>query len=126
MIEPGKITLELLMLNSQYAYFIILYGASLLLGGLSAYFADRAADEKLKQDSRANDPLTDTTQVYEFEHIRDPIAWGMMAVVAIVYPLAATLDQAGDWSTVWSSAVLAGLVSRAVLMKLASAFITKR
>lgn len=124
MIEPGKITVELI-LNSPYLYFIVLYGVPLLLGGLAAYFADRAADEKLKQDSRTIDPLADTTQVYEFESIRDPIAWGMMAVVVVVYPIASTLDAVGDFATVWASAVLAGLVSRAILMKLAASFITK-
>lgn len=124
MIEVGKITLELL-LNSPYSYLAVLYGVPLALGGLAAYFADRAADEKLKQESRAIDPLADTTQAYEFENIRDPIAWGMMAVVVVVYPMASTLDKVGDFSTVWASAVLAGLVSRAVLVKLAASFITK-
>ncbi len=124
MINPGEITLELL-LNSQYLYLAVLYAVPLLLGAAAAYFADRAADEKLKQDSRAIDPLADTTQVYEFEHIRDPIAWGMLAVVGVVFPLAATLDKTGDWSAVWAAAVLAGLTSRAILMKMAASFITK-
>ena len=124
MIEPGKITIELL-LNSPYLYSIVLYGVPLLLGGLAAYFADRAADERLKHESRTIDPLADTTQAYEFENIRDPIAWGMMAVVVVVYSMASTIDAVGDWSAVWASAVLAGMVSRAILTKLAASFITK-
>lgn len=124
MIEPGKITIEVL-LNSPYLYLIVLYGVPLLLGGLAAYFADRAADEKLKQEVKVINPQADTTQAYEFEHIRDPIAWGILAVVVVVYPMASALDEMGDWSVVWASAVLAGLASRAILMKLASSFITK-
>lgn len=124
MITPGEISLELL-LNSPTGYLAVLYGVPLLLGGIAAYFADRAADEKLKQESRAIDPLADTTQAYEFEHIRDPIAWGMMAVVVVVYPMVTVLDVVGDFATVWSSAVLAGLASRAILMKLAANFVSK-
>jgi len=124
MIEVGKITLELL-LNNPYSYLAVLYGVPLILGGVAAYFADRAADEKLKQESRAIDPLADTTQVYEFESIRDPIAWGVLAVVVVVFPMANTLDQVGDWSVVWGAAVLAGMTSRAILTSMASKFLSK-
>ncbi len=125
MIQVGKITLELL-LNSPYIYMIWLYAIPLLLGGLAAYFADRAADEKLKQESRAIDPLADASNIYEFENIRDPVAWGILATVVVVLPMASTLDAVGDWAAVWASAVLAGLTSRAILMRLAAQFVTKK
>lgn len=124
MIEPGKLTLEILV-SSPYLYLVVLYVIPLLLGGLTAYFADRAADEKLKQESRAIDLLADTTKIYEFENIRDPIAWGIFAVIVVVYPIAATLDSIGDFTTVWSASILTGIASRSILMKLVTSFITK-
>lgn len=127
MIEPGKITIELLLGNPA-TYMGFLYVIPLILGALSAYFADRSADATLKNEAKESQPdisKEKLNDVYEFENIRDPIAWGMMAVIVIVYPVASTLDAVGDWAAVWSSAVLAGLVSRVVLMRLAASFITK-
>lgn len=117
MIEPGKITLELILGNPLY-YMAWIYLAPLILAALAAYFADRAADEKLKA-------ITGDPNMYEFENIRDPIVWGIFACIVTVFPLTETLDAVGSWPTVWASAILAGLTSRAILMKLAGAFLTK-
>lgn len=129
MIQPGYITLELI-LNNPLLYIIWIYLVPLVIGGLSAYFADRAADEKMKTDVRAKYPQTDISKdqldnIYEFEHIRDPIAWGVLAVIVVVLPLTKQLDAIGDWTAIWSASVLAGLTSRAILMTMASRFLTK-
>lgn len=127
MIEPGKISLELI-LNDPKLYMLWLYAIPLVLGSLAAFFADRAADSKLKNEARESDPTITKDKlddVYEFEDIRDPIAWGILATIVVVFPMANTLDAVGDWGTVWASSILAGLTSRALLMKLAGSFIAK-
>jgi len=127
MIEPGKITMELI-LNSPILYIGWIYLIPLIIGAAAAYFADRAADEHLKTEVKTVNPTITNealNDVYEFEHIRDPIAWGILVVIVVVYPMASTLDTVGDWSTVWASAVLAGLVSRSALKTLAGRFRTK-
>ncbi len=108
MIEPGKITLELLINNPLY-YMVFVYIGALVLGGMAAWWADRQADNSLKQEARKIDPLADTTQVYEFEHIRDPVLAGMLACIVVVFPLASSVDTVGGWQSVFSSAVLAGI-----------------
>jgi hypothetical protein len=124
MIEPGKETLEL-FLNNPQLYFFWIYVIPLILAGATAYFADRAADEKLKRDTQAANPEADLNEVFEFEHVGDPIAWGILACVVMVFPMVRTLDAVGDWTAVWAAAVLSGMVARAGLMKLASSFMTK-
>lgn len=127
MINPGEITLELI-LNDPKLYMVWLYAIPLILGALAAFFADRAADAKLKSEAKESDHTLSKAQlddVYEFENIRDPIAWGILATIVVVFPMASTLDAVGDFGTVWASAVLAGLTSRAILMRVAAGFIAK-
>lgn len=123
-IEPGEITLELLLNNPLY-YMAFIYVGALVLAAIAAWWADRQADNALKQESRNIDPLADTTQVYEFENVRDPILAGMFACIVVVFPLAASIDTVGGWQGIYSSAVLAGITARAVLSRLAAAFVTK-
>lgn len=123
-INPGEITLELLLNNPLY-YMVFVYMGALILASIAAWWADRQADNALKQESRKIDPLADTTQVYEFESIRDPILAGMLACIVVVFPLAASIDVVGGWQAIYASAVLAGITARAILMKLAASFITK-
>jgi hypothetical protein len=124
MIESGKETLELFLDNPEL-YMLWIYAIPPLLAGAAAYFADRAVDEKLKREMQAINPEVNPNEVFEFEHIRDPIAWGILACVAMVFPMVRTLDTVGDWTAVWAAAVLSGLVARAGLMRLASSFMTK-
>lgn len=123
-INPGEITLELLLSNPLY-YMAFVYVGALVLAAVAAWWADRQADNALKQESRKIDPLADTTQVYEFENVRDPILAGMLACIAVVFPLAASIDTVGGWQGVFASAVLAGITARVVLSRLAAAFVTK-
>lgn len=123
-INPGEITLELLLSNPLY-YMVFVYMGALILASIAAWWADRQADNALKQESRKIDPLADTTQVYEFENIRDPILAGMLACVVVVFPLASSLDQFNGWQMIFASAVLAGITARIVLMKLAAGFVAK-
>lgn len=123
-LNPGEITVELLLNNPAY-YIAFIYVGSLILSAVAAWWADRQADNSLKAESRKIDPLTDTTQVYEFENVRDPILAGILACIVVVYPLAASIDIVGGWQGVFASAVLAGITARVVLMKLASSFVTK-
>lgn len=124
MIEPGEITLELLLNNPLY-YMAFVYIGALALSAIAAWWADRQADNALKQESRKIDPLADVTQVYEFENVRDPILAGMLACVVVVFPLAASIDVVGGWQAIYASAVLSGITARAVLMKLAAGFVSK-
>lgn len=124
MIEPGKITLELLLNNPLY-YIVFVYLGALVLSAIAAWWADRQADNVLKAESRAIDPLADVTQAYEFEHIRDPILAGVLVCIVVVFPLASSLDQINGWQMIFASAVLAGITARMVLMKLANQFVSK-
>lgn len=124
MIEPGEITLELLLNNPLY-YMAFVYVGALTLSAIAAWWADRQADNALKQESRKIDPLADTTQTYEFENVRDPVLAGMLACIVAVFPLAASIDTVGGWQGIYASAVLAGITARAVLSRLAAAFVTK-
>lgn len=124
MIEVGKITVELLMNNPLY-YMVFIYVGALALSAIAAWWADRQADNALKQESRKIDPLADTTQAYEFENVRDPILAGMLACIVVVFPLASSLDQVGGWQGIYASAVLAGITARIILMKLAAQFVSK-
>ena len=102
-----------------------IYVGAVVLAGIASWWADRQADNALKADARTIDPLADTTQVYEFEHVRDPIIAGVLACIVAVFPLATSIDQVGGWQGVFSSAVLAGITARAVLMRLSTGFVTK-
>lgn len=124
-INPGEITLELLLGENPLYYMAFIYVGSLILTAIAAWWADRQADNALKQESRAIDPLADTTQVYEFENVRDPVLAGMLACVVVVFPLAASIDTVGGWQGIYAGAVLAGITARVILMKLAASFITK-
>ena len=123
-IEPGKITLELLLSNPLY-YMLFIHAGALLLSAMAAWWADRQADNALKQESRKIDPLADTTQVYEFENVRDPILAGVLVCVAVVFPIASSIDTIGGWQGVYASAVLAGITSRMILRSLAAKFAAK-
>lgn len=124
-INPGEITLELLLGENPIYYMAFVYVGALVLAAVAAWWADRQADNALKQESRAIDPLADVTQVYEFENVRDPVLAGMLACIVVVFPLAASIDTVGGWQGIYASAVLAGMTARVVLSRLAAAFVTK-
>lgn len=115
MIEPGKITLELILNRPEY-YLVWIYLIPVALSAVAAYFADRAADEKVDHDAKETN---EAVVIYEFQSIKDPIAWGAMAGIAFVLPMASTIDAVADWAGVWSFAIGIGLVARVALMRLA-------
>ena len=123
-ITPGVISLELLLNNPLY-YMLFVYAGAGVLAGIASWWADRQADNALKADARIIDPLADTTQVYEFENVRDPVLAGVLVCIAVVYPLAASIDTVGGWQGVYSSAVLSGIAARMILKSLAASFVTK-
>ncbi|MDP2217216.1 MAG: hypothetical protein Q8J68_08025 [Methanolobus sp.] len=124
-INPGEITLELLLGENPLYYMLFVYVGALVLAGIASWWADRQADNSLKADAREIDPLADTTQVYEFENVRDPILAGVLVCVAVVFPMCQSIDIVSGWQGVYASAVLAGITARMILKSLAAKFAAK-
>lgn len=124
-INPGEISLELLLGENPLYYMLFVYAGAVVLAGIASWWADRQADNALKADARETDPMADTTQVYEFENVRDPVIAGVLVCVVVVFPMASSIDTIGGWQGVYASAVLAGITARMILKSLAAKFAAK-
>ncbi len=125
MINPGTITVELLV-GDPVLYLILTVAAALLIGMVSAYVADRLADEAAKEAARKLNPTADTTNIYDLEngHITSVIA-GALVVIGVVLPLMSTIDQVGGFFGILAAAVGAGLGARKILPAIQEAFVSK-
>ena len=94
----------------------ILYVIPLILGGIASKIADRTAETT----------PAETTPPAPFQNIKDPVAWGIMAVIVLVYPFTATIELAAGWTAVWSLAVVSGLGAQTLLMKKTRQLIDKQ
>ncbi|MDD3474316.1 MAG: hypothetical protein PHP08_00250 [Candidatus Dojkabacteria bacterium] len=124
MIEPGRITLELLIGPDTYLY--LSYILSPILSTIASWWADQMADESLRKKEKEKNPdVTDEElqNVYEFEHVRQPLIAGLLAGIAVVWT---AINQTGlglEGAAVLS--IVSGLTARWYLEKLASIFISK-
>jgi len=124
MIIPGQTTLELLIGPTIYA--IALYIVPPLFSALSAWVGDALADESMRQKARnVIDNVTPESlqEIYEFEHISQPIGAGLLAGIIVIYsaiPFGISLEAAIPL------AILTGLASRRVLGTAAASFVAQR
>jgi len=124
MIIPGQTTLELLIGPTIYA--IALYIIPPLFAAIAAYVGDSLADESMRQKARnVIDNVTPESlqEIYEFEHISQPIGAGLLAGIIVIYsaiPFGISLESAIPL------AIVTGLGARKVLGTAAASFVTKR
>jgi hypothetical protein len=123
MIEPGQITLELLVGPIVYLYMAYI---TPILSAIAAYWADSMADESLKINAKAKNPAMTPEQlgdVYEFEHISHPLIAGLLAGIVVVWG-AMTITPVG-FEAAAVLAIGAGITARKSLGKVAAMFVTK-
>lgn len=125
MIEPGKVTVELLF-DNPVNYVLVTTILALLVGVLSAYAADRLADEAKREQARKENPEADTAQMWDLENgdISSVVA-GFLAVVAVVLPLMNIIDQVGGFFGILAAAVGAGMGARKILPTVQNTFTSK-
>jgi len=127
MIITDQISLE--MLIGPIAYYALIYILPPLFAALAAWWADTVADASLQNKERAklslveNPVIVDLTEIYEFEHISQPIIAGLLAGFLVVYPL---LSTGLSLESAILLGIAAGLVSRKVLSSTAAAFVSNR
>ncbi len=124
MIIPGQTTLELLIGPTLYT--IALYIVPPLFSALAAYIGDALADESMRQKSRTvNDNVSSESlqEIYEFEHISQPVGAGLLAGIVVIY---SAISFGISLETAIPLAIVTGLAARKVLGTAAASFVTQR
>jgi len=125
MITPGEITIELLL--EPQTYIIVTAISSIILCMISAYVADKFADEAEKEKARALNPGIDTSNIWVLENgdILSILA-GFLTSIVFVLPLMNIIDNAGGFFGILSTSVLFGWGARKILPTIANSFVEKR
>lgn len=118
MIEPGTVSLELILNNPLY-YLLFVYVGAAVLSMLSAWWADREEDNKAKANAKIKNPALTQAELdntYVYEKVSDSLIAGLIVCVLAVFPLAQSLDSVAGWQAVFAAAIGAGLTARMKLM----------
>jgi len=125
MVMPGEFSLDLFL--SPEIYLAVTIFGSIILCMLSAYLADRFADEAAKEAALKENPSVDTKNIWVLENgdFLSLVA-GLLTAIVVVLPLLNTIEAVGGLFGVFSISVLSGWGARKILPSLSNAFIERR
>ena len=125
MIIPGQITIEVLL--GPLNYIITTIVLSILLCMISAFYADKFADEAEKEKAKKENPSIDVSNIWVLEHGDSlSLAAGFLTAIVFVLPLINTIDAVGGFFGILSVAVLTGWGARKLLPAFADSMLNKR